>query len=75
MRKEIDGQPKKLESVLCGQILQDKDNGRSKDGLNPAPVNDKETTYFSILRSRRLHELHMYRKVPQRLEKGGHTRT
>lgn len=58
MRQEIDGsQAEQLESVPCGQTLQDKDNGRSKEELSPAWIKDKETTYFSFLRSRRPPEL------------------
>ena len=72
VRQEIDGpQAEQLESVPCGQILQDKDCGRSKEGLSPAPVKNKETTYFSILRPRKPPKVHMHRKVPQKLEKRG----
>ena len=39
-------------------ILQDKDNGRSKEELSPAWMKDKETTHFSFLRSRRPPRLH-----------------
>ena len=54
MKQEIDGpQAEQLESVPCGQILQDKDDGRSKEELSPAWIKDKETTYFSFSRSRR----------------------
>ena len=72
MRQEIDGsQAEQLESVPCGQTLQDKDNGRSKEELSPAWIKDKETTYFSFLRSRRPPELLMRRTLPQGSEKGG----
>ena len=75
LRHEIDGpQAEQLEPVPCGQILQDKDNGRSKEELSPAWMKDKETMYFSFLRSRRPPQLHMRRKVPQRSEKGGGAR-
>ena len=61
VRQEIDGsQAEQLESVPCGQILQDKDCG-SKE----------ETTNFSFLRSRRPPELHICRKIPQGSEKEG----
>ena len=40
------------------QIFQDKDNGRSKEELSPAWRENKETTYFSFLRSRRSPRLH-----------------
>ena len=50
LRQEINGpQAEQLESVPSGQILQDKDDGRSKEELHPAWVKDKETTYFSFL--------------------------
>ena len=55
VKQEMDGpQAERLESVPYGQILQDKDNGRSKEELSPAWTKDKETMYFSFLRSRRL---------------------
>ena len=52
--KEIDGsQAEQLKFVPCGQIFQDKDYGRNKEELGPAWIKDKETTYFSFLRSMR----------------------
>ena len=72
MREEVDRpQAEQLESVPYGQILEDKSNKRSKEGLSPAPIKDKETTYFSFLRPRRPPKLHLHRKVPQRSEKEG----
>ena len=42
MRQVIDGpQAEQLESVSCGQILQDKAKGRSPEELHPAWVKDK----------------------------------
>ena len=59
LRQEIDGsQAEQLQCVLFAQILQDKDYGRSKEELHPAWIKDKETTYFSFLRSRRPPELY-----------------
>ena len=75
LRKKTDGfQAEQKESVPCGQILQDQDYGRSKEELNPAWIEDKETTYFSFLRPRRPLELHMCRKIPQGSEKEGDAR-
>ena len=72
MRQEIDGsQAEQLESVPCGQILQAKDDGRSKEELSPALIKDKEITYFFFLRSRRPLELHTHRKVSGVREKRG----
>ena len=49
MRQEIDGsQAKQLESVPCGQILQDKDYGRSKEELRPALIKAKDHIYFIL---------------------------
>ena len=54
LRQEVDGpQAEWLESVPYGQILQNKDNGRGREELSPAWIKDKETMYFSFLRSRR----------------------
>ena len=39
--------------------------------MSPAWIKDKETIYFSFLRSRRPPHLHRCRKVPQGSEKGG----
>ena len=64
MRQEIDGpQAEQLESVPCGQILQDKDKSRGREELSPAQLRDKETTYFSFSRSRRPSCIHMHRKA------------
>ena len=55
LRQEIDkAQAEQLESVPCGQILQDNDNGRSKEERSPTWIKDKETIYVSFLESRRL---------------------
>ena len=71
VKQEIDGsQAEQLESVPCGQILQDKDYGRSKNELCSAWIKDKKNIYFSFLRSRRPPELHMPRKFSQVSEKG-----
>ena len=48
-----------LESVPCGQTLQDEDNSRREEKLSPAQIRVKETTYFSFLRSRRPSQLYM----------------
>ena len=75
-RQELDGsQAEQLESVPCGQILQDKDYGRSKEELRPAWIKDKETTYFSFLRSRRPSKLYINRKVLEGSENGGGARS
>lgn len=64
LRQEIDeSRAEQLESVPCGQTLQNKDYGRSKDKLSPAWIKEKQVTYFSFLGSKRPSELHMYRKV------------
>ena len=43
----------RLESVPCGQILQDKDNSRKEEKLSPVQIRGKKTTCSSFLRSRR----------------------
>ena len=44
MRQETDGsQAVQLETFPCGQILQDKNDGKSKEELSPALVRDKKT--------------------------------
>ena len=51
LRQDIDGlQAEQLESVHCGQILQDKDDSRSERRVVP---DERETMYFSFLRSKR----------------------
>lgn len=73
MRQEIDGSlAEQLESVHCGQILQDKDYGRRKEELSPTWIKDKEAGYFSFLRSKKPPELHMHRKVPGDQRREGH---
>ena len=73
MRQEIDGpQAEQLESVPCGQTLQDEDNSRSREELRPAWIRDKETTYFLFLRSRRPPRLHVCRKAPRGQKGRGH---
>ena len=68
----MDGsQAEQPESVPRGQILHDKDDGRSKEELCPSWIKDKDTIYFSFFRSRSPPELHMCRKIPQGSEKGG----
>lgn len=63
MKQEIDGfQAEQLESVPCGQTLQDQDKGRTKDKLHSTWIKDKEITYVSFLRSRKPTELYMGRK-------------
>ena len=57
-----------------GDIIYDKDNGRSKEELSPPQIREKESKYVSLLRSRRPPKLRMHRKVPQRSEKGGGAR-
>lgn len=71
LRQDRDGlQAEQLESVPCGQILQDKDNSRGKEKWSPARIKDKEVTDFSFLRLRRpspdSFKLGMCRKDPQR---------
>ena len=45
VRQEIEvSQAEQLESVPCEQILQEKDDGKSKEELRPAWIKDKETT-------------------------------
>ena len=49
LRQEIDGpQAAQLESVPCGQILQDKDNSGSREELSPAQIRDKETPFLIL---------------------------
>ena len=52
-----------LESVSCGQTLQDEDNSRREEKLSPAQIRVKEITHFSFLRSRRPSQLHIHRKA------------
>ena len=53
LRLEIKGsQAKQLKSVPCGQILQGKDYGRSKEELHPAWMKDRDHI-FLILRPRK----------------------
>ena len=64
---EIDGpQAEQLEFVPCGQIHQDKDNGRREEKLSPAQIREKETTYSSFSKSRSPSRLHMRREAPWR---------
>ena len=50
LRKEIDRpQAEQLESVPCGQIFQDRNNGRSEEEVRPAHIKDKENILFLIL--------------------------
>ena len=54
LRQETDGsQIEQVESVPCGQILQDKDNSRKEEKLSPVQIRGKKTTCSSFLRSRR----------------------
>ena len=52
LRQEIDGlQAEELDCPLWTEILQDKDDSRSGRGAVP---DERETTYFSFSRSKRL---------------------
>ena len=44
---------------------------RSREELSPAQIRDKETIYFPVLGSERTSQLHMHRKAPQGVKKGG----
>ena len=60
-----------MELLSHGQILQDKDYGRSRGELDPACGENKETTYFSFLRSRRPPSLPIHRKPPSGSKREG----
>ena len=59
-----------LESVPCGQILQDKDNRRKEEKLSPVQIRGKKTTCSSFLRSRRPSN-YMRREATQRSNREG----
>ena len=62
LRHEIDGlQAEKLSPV--DRYSKIKIMAGAED-LSPAQIKDKETTYFSFLRSKRSFQLFMHRKVP-----------
>ena len=72
VRQETDGvQAEQQGSVPCGQILQDKADGRSRGELSPARVRGKETTYFSFSKSRRPFPTTHAQKSSLEVEKGG----
>ena len=60
-----------LEPSPCGQILQNKDNGRSKEKLSHAQIKDIETTYFFILEVKETSQTTREQKFPQGSKKGG----
>ena len=67
LRQETDGpQAEQLEFVPCGQILQDKDNTRSEEKLNPAHIRD-------ILRIKNTFLTMHMQKGSSEVKKGGGT--
>ena len=69
LRPEIDeSQAEQLESVPCGQIFQDKDDGRGKEDLCPAWIKNEET--ILILEVKETSQTTHVQKVCSGSEKG-----